>query len=105
MIVRWSDNVGANVRRQNFIIGRQKFLNNCIAVFVAPLDTPTPDGISVLGVIDGIGQNILGKIDIKGLSALGVITGSVSILGEIDSSGTNVAGRIDTKGISVLGKI
>jgi len=105
VIIRWSDNLGRNVRRQNFIIIRQQLLNNYITLFVAPPITPTPDGISVLGVIDATGQNILGKIEARGASALGVITDSISILGEIDGEGTNAAGRIDTKGSSVLGKI
>jgi hypothetical protein len=39
MIIRWSDNKGRTVRRQNFHIQRQQFLNNYFSVEVAaPID-------------------------------------------------------------------
>lgn len=103
MKIVWSDNKAANVRRQNFALLRQKFLNFFHSSFsAAPTTAPS---FGVIGAIDGSGLSVQGTIDPTGIGVLATITHSFGVSGTIDASGLSVIGIIDPIGIGVTGLI
>ena len=66
----------------------------------------TSDSIfSVIGLIDGTAQNVIGKISANYTNVFGEIVGEFSVIGIIDDDAIAVKGKIDSKGQNVKGLI
>lgn len=104
MIIRWADNLAGQKRNQNFLIGRQKFLNNVISITSATVVTAGP-GFGVGSVITNDGAGMLSAITNDGVGKNGSIVLGFGTNSIISNNGIGKTGLINNDGIGENGDI
>ena len=104
MIIRWADNLAGQKRNQNFLIGRQKFLNNVISITTATVITSGP-GFGVASVMSNNGIGKIGAMDNDGIGEEGLIVFGFGVAAVMSNNGIGREGLINNDGIGKEGDI
>lgn len=104
MMIRWADNKAAQKRNQNFLIGRQKFLNNVISITTATVVTVGP-GFGVASVMNNNGIGEEGSINNSGIGEEGLIVLGFGVATVMGNNGIGREGLINNDGIGKEGEI